>query len=113
MAVVNVFEQYFKASHTANGMPRHAALVCLIADSEAGRIRYDAAVSFFPHNDPEDFAVSYDDYHVITLYEAPGRRSGKREEKLLAGFRRALEEALDGTGAAIFWDEPLRDARRG
>ena len=34
-----------------NGVPRHAALVMLIAAFDAGQIRYEAAVTFFPHND--------------------------------------------------------------
>ncbi len=60
MATVNVYEQYFEAAGTFNGVDRHAALVMLISDSAEGNICYKAAVSFFPHNDPEDFAVSYD-----------------------------------------------------
>lgn len=113
MATVNVYERYFKARHTAFGVPRRAALVMLVAESEAGRIRYDAAVTFFPHSDPEDFAVSYDDYHSATLYDAPGRRSRKREAALLEGLRESVEAMLAGTDAVICWDEPLRDARGG
>ena len=113
MATVNVYEQYFRARHSANGAERHAALVMLIAESEAGHIRYEAAVSFFPHSDPEDFAVSYDDYHAVTLYDADGRRSKKREAALLDGFRQTLDGLCSGIGAEIFWDEPLREARRG
>ena len=55
--MVNVYEQYFSAKAEYNSIPRHAALVMLIADSEAGNIRYEAAVTFFPHNDEEDYAV--------------------------------------------------------
>ena len=113
MASVNVYERYFKARHEFSGMPRRAALAMLVAHSEAGQIRYEAAVTFFPHCDPEDFVVSYDDYHSVILYESPGRRSKKREEKLLEGLRQALDETLAGTGAEILWDEPLMDARRG
>ena len=113
MATVNVWERYFRAEHAANGVERRAALVMLISDSEAGRIRYEAAVTFFPHADEEDFAVSYDDYHSRVLYEAPGRRSKKREAALLEGLAGAVEEMLSGAGARIFWDEPLREERRG
>ena len=113
MARVNVYEQYFSARHVFAGVPRRAALVMLIAVSEEGRIRYEAAATFFPHNDPEDFAVSYDDYHSLTLYDAPGRRSRKREAILLEGFRQTLEGILEDIKAEIFWDEPLRDARVG
>ena len=80
--MVNVYEQYFSAKAEYNSVPRHGALVMLIADSEAGNIRYEAAVSFFPHNNEEDFAVSYDAYFSKVLYEAKGRRSKKREEAL-------------------------------
>ena len=55
MATINVYEQYFAAECTVNDVPRRAALVMLISDSEAGQIRYEAAVSFFPHRDEEDF----------------------------------------------------------
>ena len=40
---VNVYEQYFEADLMANGVLRRGALVMLIADSEAGHIRYEAA----------------------------------------------------------------------
>ena len=83
MATINVYEQYFAADLVANDVPRRAALVMLISDSEAGQIRYEAAVTFFPHNDEEDYAVSYDAYFSKVLYEAKGRRSKKREQALL------------------------------
>ena len=82
MATVNIYEQYFSAKAEYNNVPRHGALVMLIADSEAGNIRYEAPVSFFPHNNEEDYAVSYDAYFSKVLYEAKGRRSKKREETL-------------------------------
>ena len=113
MAEINVWEQYFRAEHVANGVPRRGALVMLIARSEEGRIRYEAAVTFFPHADDEDFAVSYDDYHARVLYEAPGRRSRKREAALLEGFKSTVDDMLSGTDGRVFWDEPLREERRG
>ncbi len=60
--VTNVYSQYFQANATFSGVERRGALVLLISDSEAGMISYKVAVSFFPHKDPEDFAVSYDAY---------------------------------------------------
>ena len=36
--VVNVYEQYFEARLTYNEVERRAALVMLVADSEAGQI---------------------------------------------------------------------------
>ena len=72
---VNVYEQYFEGDLMANGVLRRGALVMLIADSEAGHIRYEAAVTFFPHEEENDFAVSYDAYFSAVLFDGPGRRS--------------------------------------
>ena len=70
--VVNVYEQYFKADAVFSGVPRKGALVALISDSEAGAITYKAAVTFFPHRDEEDFAVSYE---RRSIWKGSGRRS--------------------------------------
>ena len=110
---INVYEQYFAAQAEYNGVPRHAALVMLIADSEAGNIRYEAAVTFFPHNDEEDYAVSYDAYFSKTLYQAKGRRSKKREQQLLDEFQNHINEMAKEAGGEVYWDQPLREARRG
>ena len=82
MATINVYEQYFSAQAEYNGVARHGALVMLIADSEAGNIRYEAAVSFFPHNQDDDFAVSY------------------------------IDELAETVGGKVLWDKPLREERR-
>ena len=111
--MVNVYEQYFSATAEYNNVPRHAALVMLIADSEAGNIRYEAAVSFFPHNNEEDYAVSYDAYFSKVLYEAKGRRSKKREEALLKTFQEEVDQIADTIGGKVLWEQPLREARRG
>ena len=113
MATVNVYEQYFSANAEYNGVPRHGALVMLIADSEAGQIHYEAAVSFFPHNDEEDYAVSYDAYFSKVLYEDKGRRSKKREQFLLDSLQTHVDEMSEAVGAKVLWDEPLREAKRG
>ena len=113
MATINVYQQYFAAKCIFNGVERRAASVLLISDSEAGRIRYEAAVTFFPHADEEDFAVSYDAYLSRPLYEAPGRRSRKREAQLLEELRGAIDELADEAGGKVCWDMPLRDERRG
>ena len=110
---INVYEQYFAAQVEYNGVLRHAALVMLIADSEAGRIRYEAAVTFFPHNDEEDYAVSYDAYFSKVLYEAKGRRSKKREQQLLDEFQNHINEMANEAGGKVFWDQPLGEPRRG
>ena len=75
MATVNVYLQYFAADCTFNGVERHGVSVMLIATSEEGQIRYEVAVSFFPHVSDEDYAISYDAYFSKVLFEAKGRRS--------------------------------------
>ena len=113
MAVINVYEQYFEAELTANGVDRHAALVMLIADSEAGHIRYEAAATFFPHNDEEDYAVSYDAYYSRVLFDAKGRRSKKREKAFMEDLQQHIDELAEEAGGKVFWDRPLREARLG
>ena len=113
MATLNVYEQYFSAEAEFNGVPRNGALVMLIATSEEGNIRYEAAVTFFPHRDEEDFAVSYDAYFNKVLYEAKGRRSKKREEVLLQELQQHIDELAHEAGGTVYWDQPLREARRG
>ena len=113
MAVINVFEQYFEAEGTFNDVERHGALVMLVSDSEAGNIRYEAAVTFFPHNDEEDYGVSYDAYDSKVLYEAAGRRSKKREEQFLQELPAVIDTLMPDTDLRVLWDRPLREARRG
>ena len=113
MKVINVYDQYFAARCTFKGRERRGARVLLIAASEEGMIRYEAAVSFFPHADDEDFAVSYDAYAAKELYSAKGRRSRKREAEYLKGIRACADELAQSLGGAIDWDRPLREARYG
>ena len=105
---VNVFERYYAAEADFNGVPRHGALVMLIATSEEGNIRYEAA-----HRDEEDYAVSYDAYFSKVLYEAKGRRSKKREETLMQEFQHYIDELAQEAEGIVYWDKPLREARRG
>ena len=113
MATINIFERYYSAKAEFNGVPRHGALVMLIATSEEGQISYEAAVTFFPHRDEEDYAVSYDAYFSKVLYEAKGRRSKKREEALMETFQNEIDQLADTTGGKVLWEKPLREARRG
>lgn len=108
----NVYEQYFAADCVANGIIRHGALVMMKVTSENKHVRYDAAVTFFPHIDEADFAVSYDAYYEDILYEAKGRRSKKREELLLETLREDIDVLAKRANAVIHWDKPLRPARR-
>ena len=110
---INVYEQYFAADCVANSIHRHGALVMLIVESEKGSVRYEAAVTFFPHIDESDFAVSYDAYYSDVLYEAPGRRSKKREAMILETLREDVDVLCRQAGGTVYWDKPLKEARRG
>ena len=108
----NVYEQYFAADCVANGIIRHGALVMMKVTSENKHVRYDAAVTFFPHIDETDYAVSYDAYYSDVLYDAPGRRSKKREATLMETLREDIDVLAKRANAVIHWDKPLRPARR-
>ena len=109
MTVVNVYEQYFAADCVAN----HAALVTLTVASGAGHVVYEAAVTFFPHDREDDFAVSYDAHYCETLYDGPGRRSKKREQGYIEGIRERVNRLAESAGGKIFWEKPLREAKFG
>ncbi len=113
MKVINVYDQYFAAQCEYNGVERRAAQVMLIATTEEGTIRYEAAVNFFPHRDEEDFAISGDAYLARELYFAKGRRSKKREAALLEDLRKEADALAAELGGSIDWERPLRDARYG
>ena len=110
--VINVYERYFKAEAVFSGVPRRGARVMLISDSEAGFITYKAAVTFFPHIDEEDFAVSYDAYFEQELYSGKGRRSKKKEAAFLEQLPGAIGRLAAEHGASVLWDEPLTAERR-
>ena len=111
--VVNVYERYYRADAVFSGVPRRGALVMLTADSEAGFITYKAAVTFFPHRDEEDYAVSYDACFEEELYAGKGRRSKKKESEYLEGLRETVGRMAAEHGVAVLWDEPLTEERRG
>ena len=108
-----VYEQYYAASHPGNGTARHGARAALIAATGEDMIRYEAALSFFPHETDDDFRISYDICASRILYEGKGRRSRKREAVLLDGIRSVFDEIAAELGGEVFWDEPLIDARYG
>ena len=113
MATTNVYQQYFASECTFNDVERRGVAVMLIATSEEGNIRYEVVVSFFPHVSEDDFAVSYDAYFSRILYEAPGRRSRKRELQLLENIQEEANLLANDANGKIFWDKPLIEARRG
>ncbi|MBQ1693776.1 MAG: hypothetical protein II019_05935, partial [Bacteroidales bacterium] len=83
------------------------------SNSEAGMISYKVAVSFFPHRDPEDFAVSYDAYFEKEIFNAQGRRSKKREAAFLDSLRSEIDALAAEHGASVDWEHPLNEARMG
>ena len=111
--VTNVYSQYFQADATFSGVERRGALVLLVSDSEAGMISYKVAVSFFPHKDPEDFAVSYDAYFEKEVFNAPGRRSKKREAAFMESLRNEIDAISAEHDATVDWDHLLNEARLG
>ena len=111
MDEINIYEQYFAAGCTVNGVLRRGAKVMLIAASGGGHIRYEAAVTFFPHRDDEDFAVTYDAYFSTVLYDAPGRRTKKRERQFFEELRGHVDELAKQVSGEVLWDRPLTDPR--
>ena len=113
MKVIDVYRQYFSAQCVYNGVERKGALAVLTATSDSGTIQYEVTLTFFPHIDPEDFAVSYDACVTKTIYQAKGRRSKKREAQFLAEFRAHADELAARIAGVIFWEQPLREAQFG
>ena len=94
MKNVDVYKQYFSAECTFNGVERRAAVVWLNAESDSGTIRYTVGISFFPHRDPTDFAVSYDACGETELLRVKGRRTKKRDALYLEQVRHYLVQIL-------------------
>lgn len=67
----------------------------------------------FPHEDAEDYRITYDACAEEVLYEAAGRRSGKRERMLLEKLREYADVLAAKLGGRIYWEQPLTEARRG
>jgi len=113
MKVIDVYKQYFAAKCEYQQIERKGALLSLTATSDSGTIKYDVSITFFPHRDPEDFAVTYDAYVSKEIFNARGRRSQKREEKLLADIRDYADELAGELSGVIYWEHPLSEARKG
>ena len=113
MKNVDIYKQYFSAECTFSGVERRGVSVWLNAESDSGIIRYEVGVSFFPHRDPEDFAVSYDACTTKELLRTQGRRSKKRESVYLEEFRTHADALAQEIGGIVDWDQPLREAQLG
>ena len=107
---IDIYSQYFSAELNLNNIERHAALVKLTSDSEDGHITYTAAITFFPHNDEYDYLITYDAYYEKVLYDASGRRSSKREKKLLSDLKEEINALAEQVNGKVFWERPLREA---
>ncbi|MBR6922846.1 MAG: hypothetical protein IKH51_11680 [Clostridia bacterium] len=113
MKCIDVYERYFEGYGVYNGVERHGVAVKLTGESDNGMINYRISVNFFPHNDEEDFAVSYDAYFDTEIYNGKGRRSKKKESAYLDVLKSKADELAEANGGEIFWDKPLTDERRG
>ncbi len=113
MKNIDVYKQYFSAECTFNGVERHGAVVWLNAESDCGSIQYEVGVTFFPHSDAEDFAISYDACVLKELLRTKGRRSKKRDEQYLAQVHSAADEIAGTLKGVIHWDKPLGEAQYG
>ena len=113
MKTIDVYKQYFSAECTFNGVERRGAVVWLTAESDSGNIRYEVGVTFFPHRDEEDYAISYDASALKELVNTKGRRSKKKDEQCLAEVQPAANEIAASMNGTIHWDKPLREAQYG
>ena len=104
---IDIYRQYFSAACTINEIDRHGVVVWLNAESESGNIRYEVGVSFFPHIDEEDFAISYDACGTKELISTKGRRSKKRDEQCLAHIQGVANELARSFNGTIYWENPL------
>ncbi|MEE1260975.1 MAG: hypothetical protein U0K66_12455 [Paludibacteraceae bacterium] len=110
---INVYQRYFEAELEYNGVKRRAASVLLISDSEAGNIKYTAAVAFMPYEDSEDFRVPYDAYFTKVIFEGRGRRSKKKEKQYIEDLAQYIDELATEVEGSVFWDKPLSCERLG
>ncbi|MCR5568074.1 MAG: hypothetical protein K6G31_02240 [Paludibacteraceae bacterium] len=113
MAEINIYQRFFEAELEHNGVKRRGASVWLISNSDAGHIKYTAAIAFIPHEDAEDFRIPYDAYFCKNLYEADGRRSKKKGKEFLETLSKSIDELAENAGGKVFWDKPISEERRG
>ena len=113
MKVIDVYKQYFAADCMFNTVQRNGVVVTLTATSDCGMIKYEVGLSFFPHNDAEDFGISYDAYVSKEIYNAKGRRSKNKEAVFMEQLRENADAAAEEIFGKIFWDKPLREVQYG
>jgi hypothetical protein len=113
MKTIDVYKQYFSAECIFNGVERHGVAVWLTAESDSGMLRYEVGVTFFPHRDAEDFAISYDACVLKELLHTQGRRSKKRDEQYLTQVQEVADELAHSLNGIIYWDKPLGEAQYG
>ncbi|MBR4928382.1 MAG: hypothetical protein IKZ63_02660 [Oscillospiraceae bacterium] len=111
MKSIDVYKQYFAAEADFGGDVRRGACVVLNATSEEGMVEYKVCVSFFLHEDEEDFRISFDRYFEKSLFRGKGRRTRKRDALYMEEIRNAADEIAAENGAVIKWDDPLIEAR--
>ena len=111
MKTIDIYKQYFSAECTFNNVERLGVSVWLTAESDSGMIRYEVGLSFFPHIDDEDFAISYDACALKELLNTKGRRSKKRDEQCLALVQEAANELALSLNGIIHWETPLSEAQ--
>ena len=109
---IDVYKRYYEAACEFNGVKRKAAVVTLTSRSGGGEITYAVTVSFFPHRNKDDFAISYDAYAENVLFSGKGRRSKKKEAAYLENLIAAADEAAARIGGKIKWDKPLGEEQR-
>ena len=113
MKTIDVYKQYFEAKCSFNGTERKGAAVWLTAESDSSNIRYEVGVTFFPHADEEDFAISYDACALRELLNTKGRRSKKRDGECMEQVKTVADEIAAQLGGVIYWDKPLNEAQYG
>ena len=110
MKVIDVYQQYFDGECVYNEVERKAVTVTLTATSDSGNLMYEVGISFFPHRDEEDFAISYDAYASKVIFNEKGRRSKKRDAQMLEQVKDVADALAEEMKGVIYWDKPLRDA---
>ncbi len=113
MKVINVYSRYYAAECLWDECVYHGVMVNLEYGYEPGYSTYSVHVVFFPHEDKEDYAITYDCHAYSILLEGKGRRTRKKEPALLEEMRKTADMLADHLEGTIFWERPLREARLG